>query len=89
MGVPVFNPVRTALYGVLVAAVLIDSTFAFELKGRTNSDVVFLARDSLGAPHVAVSTLPPGSIDSAMSQIDLETAFGTTQQSSYVRMDVG
>ncbi len=82
VGVPVFNPARTALYGVLVVAVPIDSTFAFELKGRTNSDVVFLARDSLGAPHVVVSTLPPGSIDSAMSQIDLETAFGTPQQSA-------
>lgn len=86
VGVPVFNPVRTVLYGVLVVALPIDSTFAFELKGRTNSDVVFFAIDSLGVPRVAVSTLPHESIDSAISRIEPDSVFGITEQSVHQRI---
>ena len=89
VGVPVFSPARTAIYGVLVAARPIDSTFAFELKGRTNSDIVFFARDTLGVPfHVVASTLPRGSIDSVISHMDPARVFNATNQRPHERMPI-
>ena len=47
-----------AIYGVLVAALPIDSAFAAELRRHTASEIAFFVRDSTGAPHVTLATLP-------------------------------
>ncbi len=89
VGVPIFSPARTAIYGVFVAALPIDSTFAFELKSRTNSDIVFFALDTLGVPHhVVASTLPHGSIDSVISHIDPDRVFSPTEQNAPERVSI-
>ncbi len=52
--------------GALIVAVPIDGAFAERLKRQTASEVVFVVFDSLGAPVVAVSTMPGAPIDSAL-----------------------
>lgn len=67
VGVPIRSPGGSVVYGVLVAAVAIDSAFAAHLKANTNSDIVFFALDTLGRPHPMVTTLPPGAMQEAMA----------------------
>jgi serine/threonine-protein kinase len=55
-----------AVSGAMVLALPIDGAFAERLKRQTASEVVFVAFDTAGVPRVAVSTLPPGTIDSAL-----------------------
>ena len=58
VGVPVTSPGSTAPLGVVVAALKLDTLFAQQLRRQTNSEVAFFSRDTLGAAHVAVTTLP-------------------------------
>ncbi len=67
VGVPIRSPGGSVVYGVLVAAVAIDSAFAAHLKANTNSDIVFFALDTLGRPHPMVTTLPSGAMQEAMA----------------------
>ena len=78
VGVPITNPAGTTTYGVLVAALPIDSAFAADLKRHTNSDIVFFSRDTTGAPHVVLSTLPGGTIDAAISALPIDSGFATS-----------
>ena len=57
VGVPVADPAGGARYGVVVAALRIDSTFAAQLKRHTGSEILFFSRDTAGVPDVAVSTV--------------------------------
>ena len=57
VGVPVADPAGGARYGVVVAALRIDSVFAAQLKRHTNSEIMFFSRDTAGVPAVAVSTV--------------------------------
>jgi len=52
--------------GALVLAVPLDGVLAERLKRQTASEVVFIEFDSAGVPHVAASTLPPGTLDDAL-----------------------
>ncbi len=75
VGVPILAPGGNTLYGVLVAALPIDSAFAAELKRHTNSDVVFFARDTTGQPHVALATLPAAGFDAAIASLPFDSGF--------------
>ena len=58
---------RTAApQGVLVAAYALDDSLALAVKQATNSDVVFLALDTLNRPFVVASTLPREQIAPAL-----------------------
>jgi eukaryotic-like serine/threonine-protein kinase len=58
VGVPVVNPGSSTPFGVVVAALRVDSAFAAQLHRNTASEIVFFSLDTLGVPRVAVSTLP-------------------------------
>ncbi|HUL68917.1 MAG TPA: protein kinase [Gemmatimonadales bacterium] len=75
VGVPILAPGGNTLYGILVAALPIDSTLAAELKRHTNSDVVFFARDTTGQPHVALATLPAAGFDAAIASLPFDSGF--------------
>lgn len=66
VGVPIMPPRGSTVYGVLVLAVAIDSSFVAHLKANTNSEIVFFAFDTLGVPHPAVATLPAQVVGQAM-----------------------
>src|SRR5262249_28755588 len=53
VGVPIAAPAGGARYGVIVAALPIDSSFAAQLKRHTGSDVLFFSRDTAGVPVLA------------------------------------
>jgi serine/threonine-protein kinase len=89
VGVPILGPGGTAPYGVLVAAVPIDSAFVAELKRNTNSDVVVVAMDTANQPHVTVSTLPRQPIESAMSGATTDAALGGLNPGAHVRWKTG
>jgi serine/threonine-protein kinase len=57
-----------SVVGALVMALALDTAFADRLKRQTASEVVFIAFDTLGVPRVAASTLPAGTLDSALGQ---------------------
>jgi HAMP domain-containing protein len=77
VGVPVSDP-GGARYGVVVAAVRIDSTFAAQLKRHTNSEVVFFSRDTAGVPVLAVSTVSASGLPEAVRALRVEAAPGDT-----------
>lgn len=58
VGVPVANPGSTTPFGVVVAALRVDSALAAQLRRNTDSEVVFFSLDTLGVPQVALATLP-------------------------------
>ena len=66
VGAPIMAPQSSVVYGVLVAAVPVDSAFAAHLKTNTNSEIVFFAFDTTGVPHPTVATLPAEVIEQAM-----------------------
>jgi serine/threonine-protein kinase len=78
VGVPVTNPAGGARYGVIVAAVRIDSAFAAQLKRHTDSEILFFSRDTAGVPGLAVSTLSASGLRSAVRQLRVEAAPGDT-----------
>jgi len=74
VAVPVFDPGRRMIHGILVTALQIDREIADEIKRHTNSDVVFFSLDTLDLPNVVVSTLGAGSTDSVFRNLDLAAA---------------
>lgn len=88
VGVPVFDPSRSLIYAVLVAALPVDSAFAADIQRHTNSDIVFFALDTLDAPYVLVSTLPRGPIDSAIVQVNPDSALTDNPERARVRLPV-
>jgi HAMP domain-containing protein/predicted Ser/Thr protein kinase len=59
VGVPVRAGAEGApVFAVLIAAAPIDSTFAADLKRRTNSEIVFYLLDQDGKPVPSTTTLP-------------------------------
>jgi len=65
VAVPLAAP-NAPISGALIMALALDGKLAERLKRQTASEVVFVAFDTLGVPRVAASTLPPGTIDSAL-----------------------
>ncbi len=62
VGVPVASPGSTSPFGVVVAALKVDSGFVAQLHRTTDSEIVFFSLDTLGLPQVAVSTLPASAV---------------------------
>ncbi|HEU4473435.1 MAG TPA: protein kinase, partial [Gemmatimonadales bacterium] len=58
VGVPVADPGSTRPFGVVVAALEVDSAFVAQLRRNTDSEIVFFSLDTLGIPQVAVASLP-------------------------------
>jgi eukaryotic-like serine/threonine-protein kinase len=73
VGIPVTSPGSTALLGVLVAGVRIDSAFAHQLRRQTNSEIVFFSRDTVGVAQVAISTLPGAVVGDALRALPVDT----------------
>jgi serine/threonine-protein kinase len=76
VGVPVANPAGGARYGVIVAALRIDSAFAAQLKRHTGSEILFFSRDTAGVPALAVSTLSASGLREAVRRLRVEAAPG-------------
>ncbi|HEX3233427.1 MAG TPA: protein kinase [Gemmatimonadales bacterium] len=74
VGVPVVDPGSARPFGVVVAALRIDSAFARQLRRHTNSEIVFFARDTLGVPQVILSTLPLDQVQAAVRAIPADSA---------------
>jgi HAMP domain-containing protein len=74
VGVPVADPGSPRPFGVVVAALRIDSAFARQLQRHTNSEIVFFARDTLGVPHAVLSTLPLERVHAAVSALPSDSA---------------
>jgi serine/threonine-protein kinase len=74
VGIPVTSPGSTALLGVLVAGVRIDSAFAHQLRRQTNSEIVFFSRDTVGVAQIAISTLPGAAVADALRDLPVDTA---------------
>jgi serine/threonine-protein kinase len=66
VGVPVAGPGSSAPFGIVVAAVKLDSALAERLRRHTDSEVLFFSLDTLGRPNVAVSTLARASVERAV-----------------------
>ncbi|MBA3497669.1 MAG: protein kinase [Gemmatimonadales bacterium] len=73
---PVADPAGGARYGVVVAAVRIDSAFAAQLKRHTGSEILFFSRDTLGVPAVAVSTVSASGLREAVRRVPVESVAG-------------
>ncbi|HEY7480944.1 MAG TPA: protein kinase [Gemmatimonadales bacterium] len=58
VGVPVADPGSTRPFGVVVSALQVDSGFVGQLRRNTDSEIVFFSLDTVGAPQVAVASLP-------------------------------
>jgi serine/threonine-protein kinase len=78
VGVPVTDPAGGARYGVVVAALRVDSLLAEQLKRHTNSEVLFFSRDTTGVPAVTVSTVGGAGLREAVRGIRLDSAPGDT-----------
>jgi serine/threonine-protein kinase len=74
VGVPVNSPGAGTPFGVVVAALRIDSSFARVLKRHTNSEIVFFSRDTLGVPQVAISTLAAADLPRALRRLPMDSA---------------
>ena len=77
VGVPVADPAGGARYGVVVAALRIDSTFAAQLKRHTDSEILFFSRDTAGVPGVAVSTVAGSGLREAVRRLRVEATPAT------------
>jgi serine/threonine-protein kinase len=78
VGVPITNPAGGGRYGVIVAALRIDSTFAAQLKRHTGSEVLFFSRDTAGVPGLAVSTLSAPGLAGEVRRLRVDAAAGDT-----------
>jgi serine/threonine-protein kinase len=84
VGVPVVNPGSTTPFGVVVAALQVDSAFAAQLHRNTDSEIAFFSLDTVGVPQVAVSTLPR---EALAEQVRLAPV-GTGGDTTYARFDL-
>jgi len=76
VGVPVADPAGGAQYGVVVAALRIDSTFAAQLQRHTGSEILFFSRDTAGTPTVAVATVAASGLRDAVRRLRVESTPG-------------
>ena len=77
VGVPVADPAGGARYGVVVAALRIDSTFAAQLQRHTESEILFFSRDTAGIPTVVASRRSPASgLREAVRRLRVESTPG-------------
>ena len=76
VGVPVADPAGGAQYGVCVAALRIDSTFAAQLQRHTGSEILFFSRDTAGIPTVAVATVAASGLRDAVRRLRVESTPG-------------
>ena len=88
VAVPIFDPSRFTMHGILVTAYEIDLELAEEIRRHTNSDVVFFALDSIGLAQVVVSTLESETINETLRGIDLESAVSSDSTGSRLRLQV-
>lgn len=73
VGVPVKDPTSQKLYGVVVTALAVDAALVTELERHTASEIAFFDRDSTGAAHISLSTLPRGPLDQALAHLPLDS----------------
>jgi HAMP domain-containing protein len=88
VAVPIFDPSRFAMHGILVTAHEIDRGLAEEIRRHTNSDVVFFALDSIGLAQVVVSTFEAEAIAEPLRELDLESAVGPDSVGARLRLQV-
>jgi serine/threonine-protein kinase len=69
VAVPVTDPGSNRPFGVVVAALAVDTTLAANLKRHTGSDILFFSRDTVGIAHLILSTLAPASRGAAAATI--------------------
>jgi eukaryotic-like serine/threonine-protein kinase len=84
VGVPVVNFGSTTPFGVVVAALQVDSAFAAQLRRNTDSEIAFFSLDTLGVPQVAVSTLPKEAVAEQVRRAPM----GNGADSTYARFDL-
>jgi eukaryotic-like serine/threonine-protein kinase len=84
VGVPVANPGSTTPFGVVVAALQVDSAFAAQLRRNTDSEIAFFSLDTLGVPRVAVSTLPRETVAEPVRRAPV----GRGEDTTYSRFEV-
>lgn len=84
VGVPVANPGSTTPFGVVVAALRVDSAFAAQVRRTTDSEIAFFSLDTLGVPQVAVSTLPREAVVEPISRAPV----GKGDDTTYARFEV-
>ncbi len=89
VGVPILSPGGTVPTGVLVAAVPIDNDFVARLRRQTNSEVLFIAPDTLGVPQVAASTLAPELLGGAVRQLHGDSMASSESAGRRVRIETG
>ncbi len=89
VGVPLVAPSGSRVYGVLVAAIPIDSAFTAHLKANTNSEVVFFALDTAGAPHPTVATVPAQAIQQEMTAGGWPASLSADSRDIRLRWNVG
>ena len=78
VGVPVANPGSTTPFGLVVAALRVDSAFVAQLRRNTASEIVFFSLDTLGVPQVAVSSLPRETVAEDVRRAPLGKGTDTT-----------
>jgi serine/threonine-protein kinase len=78
VGVPVSNPTGGERYGVVVAAVRVDTALAAQLKRHTGSEILFFSRDTAGVPTLAVSTVSASGLREAVRGLRVEATPGDT-----------
>jgi serine/threonine-protein kinase len=88
VAVPLAAP-HAPVAGALIMAAAIDGAFADRLKRQTASEVVFVVFDTLGVPRVAASTLPPGTLDSALRVRYPSTGAAPAAVQSRLRVEAG
>ncbi len=89
VGVPILAPGGSRVYGVLVAAIAIDSVFAAHLKANTNSEMVFFTLDTAGVPQPVVSTLPAQGVGQAMTADHRPDSLLADSRQGRLRWNVG
>jgi eukaryotic-like serine/threonine-protein kinase len=83
VGVPITDPAGGARYGVIVAAMRIDSSLASQLKRHTGSEILFFSRDTAGVPVLAVSTLAAPGLSSEVRRLRVATGAGDTTSARF------
>jgi eukaryotic-like serine/threonine-protein kinase len=78
VGVPVANPGGSRPFGVVVSALRVDSTFVAQLRRNTDSEIAFFSLDTLGAPQVAVSSLPRETVAAELRRAPIGKGEDTT-----------
>jgi serine/threonine-protein kinase len=83
VGVPITDPAGGARYGVIVAAMRIDSSFASQLKRHTGSEILFFSRDTAGVPVLAVSTLAAPGLSAEVRRLRVDAGAGDTASTRF------